>query len=540
MRIVNLEEAGNLSGQLRQEAYCALDATGTREIADVLLPRMTPDQYVQYRSDMAAQAPAFTMGRRGVLVNEVKRADAVNGLKRELAALERSINKMPGVADVWDGKEKNTGQGKWKCKASTRKDGKHTWPRGVEDSDPAKVCTSCGSPRMVPLAFNPHSSDQGMHLLYDLHKLPAQRNKMKRVSVDDDILLRLGEKYPAIQPITSAIQEARGLKKQLGFLGAKLSPTNRFHSSFNVGAAWTGRWSSSKDVFHRGGNLQNIAERHRNIFIADPGMELCYADLKQAESNMVAHLAGDEAYIEAHALGDVHTYATRIIWPDLGWTGDLKADKKIAKQNPPWDQAPGHEYRFQSKRIQHGGNYGLMPYGIAMIAKIPVEAAKEAWHGYHDGFPRIRQWQGKTRALVEAGDRLTNPLGRTIRLFGRPWDDHTYKQGLAFVPQSSVADIIKVAIWRIWWELERRGPVQLLGQIHDAILFQFPRGEYEWVRQALELMKVPVPTLGADGKWRTAEIDTEAAVGLNWGHAGPDNPNGIKEITFDADGNFKF
>jgi len=113
------------------------------------------------------------------------------------------------------------------------------------------------------------------------------------------------------------------------------------------------------------------------MFIADPGKVLCYADLKQAESLTVAYLAGDEAYIEAHKSGDTHTFVARMIWPDLPWTGDIWKDKAWAKEHmPEWDPADGHDFRFQSKRIQHGGNYGMSPYGVARVAHIPVAEAE--------------------------------------------------------------------------------------------------------------------------------------------------------------------
>jgi DNA polymerase I-like protein with 3'-5' exonuclease and polymerase domains len=277
--------------------------------------------------------------------------------------------------------------------------------------------------------------------------------------------------------------------------------------------------------------MQNITERHRNIFVADPGMELAYLDYKQGESNIVSHLSGDEGYIDAHLTGDVHTYATRLIWPDLPWTGDLAADKKIAKVNPDWDTAPGHDYRFQAKRIQHGGNYGLSPFGIAIIAHIPVSAAKTAYYAYHAAFPDIKNWQGHVEALVAAGEPLVNPLGIKVRLYGRPWDGRTVKQGLAFLPQSALAHIINIAAWLVWRELDMSGRgVMLLAQVHDALLVQFPAGRYDLLREVAELMRVPVEVTDYKGNIRTMVIDVEAAVGQNWGHRSADNPKGIKEM----------
>lgn len=530
MKVYTLETAQTATGQVRKWLYNGIDCLATREIADTLRPLMDPQIKRAYGMQRAAQNPAMAMTLRGILIDEDARAEASKAVTKEAKDLEKAIDALPQVRDIWDGTELVSGA----CRKSTRKDGRHTWEKGVPDT-PERKCVSCGKSRFQRSAFNPHSSDQCKHLLYDLLGIKKYFNKEGKLSTDDDILERMGRKYPKVGELTAKIRDVRGLRKQLTTLNAKLSPDGRYRTEFSVGTAWTMRWSSKDDPFGFGGNVQNIAERHRSMFIPDPGYDLCYADLKQAESNIVAHLAGDEEYIEAHRSGDVHTFVTRLVWPELEWTWDLVQDKAVAKQLPPWDPAPGHDYRFQAKRIQHGGNYGLTPFGVAMIAKIPVAAAQTAAIRYHRAFPGIRVWQRATRVKVEAQEPLVSPLGIRTKLFGRPWDEHTYKQGLSVLPQGTVAHIIDIGVWRIWKEMDPH-EVELLAQVHDALLFQYPKGRLDLVKKALELMRVPVPVLGADGKLRVVTIETEAAVGQNWGHfndkpeKGPLNLNGLKEI----------
>ncbi len=524
MHKVSLQQAQSLSGQLQHWAYNALDCLATREIADTLLPRLDPDQARFYAFERAAQLPAFAMSRRGILVDEPACTAALGALRVEVRTCVKALNKSSEVLVHWDKMELVTGA----CKKSTRKDGRHTWQKGVPDT-PARRCVNCKARRTVPAPFNPNSPDQCDHLLYDLMGLAVQRNKKKQRSTDDDCLQRLARKYKKATGLCLAILEARGLKKQIGFLKTRRTSTGRFPSTFVVGQAWSGRWSSTKNPYKEGGNLQNVAERHRHIFIADPGFELCYVDLKQAESNLVAHLAGDEEYIAAHATGDVHTYVTRLIWPELPWTWDLEADKAIAKQSPSWDTAPGHNYRFQAKRIQHGGNYGLTPFGIARIAHIPVRAATEAATAYHQAFPGIRAWQRSIGATVRARGPLRFPLGFSVKLFGRPWDDHTVKQGLSLLPQGTVAHIINIAVWRLWTEMDPH-EIQMLAQVHDAALFQYPTGRLDLVRKAVALMQIPLAVTDINDTTRITTIPVEASVGANWRHASKDNPKGLKEI----------
>lgn len=527
-QILTLNQARALPpGQLKSWAYGALDTTGTREVWDVLRPKLDAETSLTYAFERALQGPAYAMSRRGIKVNVVKRSEALQEVSRDLAKVNRSFAKMPELAD-WDLLEKVTDA----CPKSTRKDGKHTWAKGEEDT-PARKCCSCGTSRFRVAPFNPGSPDQAKHLLYDLLKLKKQFGKDGNLTTDDEAILRLRNRYPKHETLLAALAEVANLKKQHGFLKGRLSPENRFHSNFNVGQAWTGRWSSSA-LMGIGSNAQNITERFRHLFEADPGWDICYADLTQAESNIVAHLSGDEAYIEAHKIGDPHTYVARLVWPDIAdWTGDIKQDKKLAKSlRPPWDDKEGHDYRFQAKRIQHGSNFGLTPPGISMIAHIPMFAAREAFHAYHSAFPGISAWQDKVRGMVHNQERLVNPLGRSIRLFGRPWDGHTEKQGFSFLPQSTVADIINIAVYRLWRELELHPDelIRLLAQVHDAILFLYRTGDLATVHRALELMTVPIPITDINGITRTATVLTEAAVGKNWGHASDKNPHGIKEI----------
>lgn len=513
-------------GQERDWAYNALDATGTLEIAQELLPKLSPLQQRTYQFEKQLQGPALSMMLRAVRINQPLRAEMVKELKREMIHEEKAIAVHDQVVGIWDGKELETGV----CPANFGK--RHTWPRGVPDS-PDRRCSKCNASRVNYKAFEATSAAQTARLIYDLHGTPPYTNKQGRVSTDDDTLRRIMVKHPELAALCSAILDIRDKQKQLSTLAARTTADGRYPSSFNVGAAWTGRFSSSKNPYGLGGNLQNVSPRHRKIFIADPGMEIGYADYMQGESNIVAHLSGDPKYIEAHKLGDVHTYVTRYIWPELPWTGDLARDKKIAKANPPWDLAEGHDYRFQCKRIQHGSNYGLTPFGISMIAKIPLKEAKTAYNRYMTEFDYIPAWQDSERKAVMEHQPIVNPLGRVWVPMGRSWDKHTWRQALSFKAQSLLADINDIALYYVWRDLEEQ-EVYLLAQVHDALLHLFPTGRYDLERALLKLMRIPVPITDYRGNTRMMTIGVETAVGSNWGHKSTDNPKGIDEAPMTA------
>lgn len=533
MPIYSLEQAkAEPKGQLKDWLYNGLDNTGTREIADVLLPRLNANasQSRFYAFERALQAPAMAMMQRGINIDGIQRQKMITELKRELAHDVSKLAKNEAIRTLWDYTTKNTGS----CPTPQRKDGKHKWEKWEKGSDEhGRHCVSCNADRLIPDPFNANSSDHVDHLVYDLLGIPVHTDKKGNRSTGGDILERIAHKFEAHRSILDGILAVRDKKKQLGSLQARLSRDGRYPSSFNIGAAWTGRQSSSKNPYGEGGNAQNVAPRHRRIFTADPGKLLVYADLKQAESNVVAHLAGDKVYIEAHASGDVHTYVARLVWPELPWNGDLKKDKAIAKRLPEWDPVEGHDFRFQAKRIQHGSNFGLTPPGIAMIARIPMKAAYKAQENYFNEFPFIRAWQQATEKDIRDHLPLYNVLGREITLLGRPWEPHTIKQGLAFKPQSSVADILDLGMWRVWKKQDPTGgeanDLELLAQIHDAILGQFSRDRIEVLHKTKELLQIPIPVKGADGVTRLMQIEAEIAVGYNWGKKSEDNPRGMYE-----------
>jgi len=538
---VSLKQAQNLVGEARFQAYACLDATGTREIFDNLLPKLNEDTARVYAWARCQQAPAVMMTLRGVRVDTVELAKARRRTAQELNAVIEKIRNCAAVKEFWAEKMLNSGDCPEAPPRSNGSPGKHLWPRKTKKNPvvppPEEMtCQRCGAPRLIPKPFLPTSDDAVKKLLYTYIKAPKQFGKTGSLTADGDALDTLRavgtrkKKFECLVELCDLLKECRDLSKQQGFLNAEIKD-GRYYSSFNVGAAWTGRFSSSQDPFGNGGNLQNIAEKNRKIFTADPNYLMFYADLKTAESMLVAYLSGEEKYIEAHK-SDVHTFVCREVWKDeLPWTGDIKQDKKIAtSHNPPWDTAPGHDYRFQSKRVQHGSNYGLTPFGMAIIAHIPVAAAKEAQQRYFEAFPGIRDWQRHVIERVERGLPIYNPFGRVVRLTGRPWDSHTHKQGLAFGPQSGVADILNMAMWRVF---SRYDPdlIQILAQVHDAILGQFPADRKdEAIAALMEAMQITFPIEDIHGKVRYCTIPVEIAVGHNWGKASEENPHGLKEV----------
>jgi len=361
-------------------------------------------------------------------------------------------------------------------------------------------------------------------------KLPVQykldKVKKERVPSCDREALEKLEPYFYAGPIIRFLFELRDLEKKVQVLRTAVSPDFRMRCSYNIVGTKFGRWSSSSDAFGLGTNLQNVTDEMREIFIPDPGFKIAYADLEQAESVCVAYLSNDQNYKAAIASGDLHTYVCRLIFPQLKWTGDIKKDKEIAKA--PYYRMFDH--RDIAKRGGHATNYNATPFTVATRLRIPRGMAEKFQADYFGGFPGIREWQASVGRQIGAHSFLETPLGRKIWFFDRSDADETLRQAIAAGPQSMTGDILNRGLYNVLY-LEYANPqiIQLLGQVHDAILVQY-RPEYELhiLPKVLEAMTIPVPVPGQG----TMIIKTEVLVGWNWRKFDKEeNPYGITKWT---------
>lgn len=549
--IVTEAEVGDRHQPMRRHwVYNDLDAAVTSEVAEVhgasLAVDPARDEF--YRFAFAQQAAAYAMMMRGVAVDPVARREAEKDCAVEEAA---AVARLQGiVGNNWRETEPRTG----KCA-----DGKpHRWSNSVVEwrkwcktveapaeydappPDANATCVKCRLPRLVAKPFNPHSHVQCRKLLYDYMELPRQRNhKTGEISTDDECLGRLAERAPdTCGEIVRSILAARGARKQASLLRAPLDADGRWRSSFNVGAAVTGRWSSSEAPWHTGGNLQNIAPRSRNIFVADPGTVMWYADYEKAESNIVAHDAEDENYIRAHKAGDTHTYVCRLVWPDVrNWSsepvptncGDKHdgnhppdcCDRGRAEHAAPWDA--NHPLRWYGKHIAHGVAIGMTEYGIARDARIKVAEARKSREAFLGAFPRIAARQDEIWQDVVDTGLIVSPLGRARLCLGRIHGDGalaTRREALAQIQQSMIVDWVSIALMRVWGELDgglERPRVSdpqkawVLAQIHDALLGVVRIGDDATLARIVELM-----SFGMTIRGRRLVIPVEVKIGKNW------------------------
>jgi DNA polymerase I-like protein with 3'-5' exonuclease and polymerase domains len=366
--------------------------------------------------------------------------------------------------------------------------------------------------------LNPNSGQQLKDFFYNRLGIPQIKEWVKgelKFPMNRKTLEQI-EDYFQARLIVATILAHRDMEKQLQVLETEVDPDWRMRTSYNIGGTKAGRFSSSKSPDGTGGNLQNVTESLRHVFVPDPGYVLCGIDAEQSDSRMVGYMCGllfnDWRYLDACESGDLHTAVARMVWRDLPWTGDIRKDRKIAEQ--PFYRH--HTYRDMCKRLGHGTNFLGKPPHMAKEIHVPTKLVVEFAEVYFDSFSCIARWQSWTATELQMHQRLTSIHGRKRDFFDRTTADETIRKGLAFLAAAATADNLNLGMWKIWRDMPN---VQLLAQVHDAVYFQFKDTEdkAKVVAQAQELLELPLIAPNQ----RRFVVPTEAKLGYNWGNYVP-------------------
>lgn len=450
--------------------YNGLDCCVTREVFDNIVGFLDATTQHTYDFSRALQAPVLEMSMRGLLVNQNRRAKTINEFRVTLAILEDQFDRI--------------------C---------------IEGLGINKV--------------NWRSPTQLNWLLYTVLGLPVQKKRNTKGVYAPfsgrEALENLSIHFLA-EPICIRLLALRDVGKSLGFLLTGIDPDGRMRTSINIAGTNTGRWASSASDFGTGTNLQNVTESLRSVFVADPGMKFANLDLEQADSRNLGALIWEHLfeemgekeagrYLDACEAGDLHTYVCKLCNPQLPW--GTAPDRQIADQFLYRTKS----YRDGSKVLGHGSNYLGTPITMAKHTKFPVQLVKHFQFQYFANFPAIPKYHQYVLNNLTNFASLTTLFGRRRFFFGRPDDAATLREAVAYSPQSMTGDEINEGILKLW----RANRIQLLMQVHDSILFQYPEEmEAEILPWALKTLQVPITLRGG----REFVVPTEAKVGWNWGN----------------------
>lgn len=509
----DLLETTSLDHNSKEWVYNGLDCCVTLEIRDNLLGQLDNTTRGTYEFSKALQAPVLEMAMRGILVDDNRRQITLKSFNQQIDRLSIQLDEIARDGVGFDVSPKKAPKGGWSL-----------WWR---------------SPERVK------------NLFYDVMGIhPIRKRNAKgqyAPTVDRDALEQIASKNFLAEPLVNHMIALREIDKKATWLKTEIDSDGRMRSNFNIAGTNTGRLSSSYSDFGTGGNLQNVDRELRSCFVADPGYKFANLDLEQGDArnvgailwNIFVNEYGEEfagAYLNACESGDLHTYNSRLIWPEKPWTGDLKFDKPIAEEIFYRQDS----YRQMSKKGGHGTNYYGTPRTMAKHLKVQQSLIDEFQIRYFKAYPaigsynpnkydpqhKLPNWHNYVRAQLAESHTLTTMFGRRRQFFGRSFEDTTLREAIAYEPQSMTADQIDTGLLRLW----RSNRVQLLVQVHDSILFQFPEEqEAEIVPWALEALRVHMELR----KDRHFVVPTEAKTGWNWGDFNDkkpeENPDGLKK-----------
>ena len=344
--------------------------------------------------------------------------------------------------------------------------------------------------------FNISSPKQVGDILFGKLQIMDKPKKTKtgQYVTSEEVLQSLENKSPIVRNILNY----RGMKKLLStYIDAlpKLinSRTGHIHTSFNQALTATGRLSSSDP------NLQNIPVRTddgkeiRKCFIPEEGCLFFSADYSQIELRIMAHLSEDENMMEAFREGhDIHRATAAKIWHE-----DI--DKVTDAQ------------RKKAKQANFGIIYGITTYGLAQRMDISNAEAKDLIQDYFRTFPKVQAYmehakevardKGYAETLFHRRRYLAdiNSRNATVRGFAE-------RNAINAPIQGTEADIIKVAMVRIWERFKKEGiRSKMILQVHDELNFSvYPEEREQVERIVIEEMQNAYPLnvpLIADAGW---------------------------------------
>lgn len=411
--------------------------------------------------------------------------------------------------------------------------------------------------QLVGRDLNPNSPKQLAQYFYVEKEIQPYLNKDGKITTDDKAMQRLarGTARRAGLREASLVQTIRSLGKlHSTYLDINFDDDSRFRCSFNPRGTKFGRLSSSATIFGTGTNQQNLPQEFKKFLVPDPGYFFVEVDKRQAEWVVVAFLAGDANMLDVIAAErDPHTHTASLMFntpsdvivAENKLVGALSDPDEIAERRRSDKLVSQYMHalprtmsgRQCGKKSNHGLNYDERFRTFALMNEIPENEAKRIIELYHSIYPGIRNSYYEWVKMQLSKDRmLENCFGRRIR-FLDSWGDTLFKAAYSAIPQSTVVDSLNQGMRQIYFDEKitstKHANIDLLGQVHDSILFQFPISLLKFPDSVRKLIEKIYAYLSPELEYfgRKFRIATDAKVGFNWsGYHKEFNPRGMMEL----------
>lgn len=348
-------------------------------------------------------------------------------------------------------------------------------------------------------SFNINSTKQLGVILFEKLGLPVIKKTKTGYSTDVEVLEALHDKHPMIEMLLEYRQLLKLKSTYIDGMINVINPaTGKIHSKLNQAATATGRLSSTEP------NLQNIpiktenGRKIRKVFV--PSSEefiLVDSDYSQIELRVLAHISGDEKFIDAFRKNeDIHTRTASEVF------------------NVPLAEVTSL-MRSRAKAVNFGIVYGISDFGLSRDLKITKKEAKVYIENYFSRYPNVKKYMDDIVAHAKEKGYVVTLMNRR-RYVPEVQSRNAIQRGIGEriamnTPiQGSAADIIKIAMIKVYNELQRRQlKSRLILQVHDELIVEAYHTEVEEVKELVvrnmqEAMDLSIPL--------TAEVNT----GTSW------------------------
>lgn len=342
-------------------------------------------------------------------------------------------------------------------------------------------------------AFNIQSPKQLGEVLFETLGLPGGKRTKSGYSTAAGVLEKLLDDHPIIEKILSYRMLTKLKSTYVEGLAQTIHDDGKIHTIYRQAFTSTGRLSSVEP------NLQNIPIRTeegraiRKVFVPQEGHSFLACDYSQIELRVLAHMAQEQALIEAFRKGqDIHTRTAQLVFG---------VDEVTPLQ------------RRQAKAVNFGILYGQSAWGLSEGIHINQHDAKRFIQRYYERFPDIKRFMDDVVETATKQGYVETIYHR--RRYIPELQSSVYMQreagrrnAMNAPIQGSAADIIKIAmidIDRLMTKRKMRSTMLL--QIHDELVFDVHPDELETmeslVKETMEqcvTLDVPLTVDGSFGR----------------------------------------
>ncbi len=329
--------------------------------------------------------------------------------------------------------------------------------------------------QMAGESFNINSPSQLGVILFEKLDLPKGKKTKTGYSTDAEVLEKLRDKHEIIE----LILEYRMLSKLNGTYIEGLLPLihhdGKIHAHFQQTITATGRLSCTEPNLQNIPIKQELGRKLRKAFIPESGeYVLVGADYSQIELRVLAHLSQDDSLLEAFNEGDdIHR---------------ITASKVFGVQE---DQVTDLQ-RSNAKAVNFGVIYGMSGFGLSTELSISRKDAEKYIQEYFKKYTNVKFYMDQMVADCKTKGYVTTIMGRKRVIHEINAGNYMVRQlgerlAMNSPIQGSAADIIKLAMIKVYEELKRKKlRSRLILQVHDELIIETHREELEAVKKLLQ------------------------------------------------------